>query len=66
MAMKSVRISVSSPGDEGAERKKTREIFERLQMEFNGLLKVEPYFWEHEPMQADTDFQSPIELPLQA
>ncbi len=29
----------------------------------SGLLKVEPYFWEHEPIRADTDFQSQIEPP---
>src|SRR4030095_13024973 len=61
--MKTVRIFLSSPGDVGAEREKAREIFERLQVEFSGLLKVEAYFWEHEPMRADTDFQSQIEPP---
>ncbi|MEY2499625.1 MAG: hypothetical protein QOD12_3181 [Verrucomicrobiota bacterium] len=61
--MKSVRIFVSSPGDVGAEREKTREIFDRLQAEFSGLLEVAPYYWEHEPMGAHTDPQSQIEPP---
>ena len=47
----------------GAEREKAREIFERLKLEFSGLLVLEPYFWEHEPMRAHTDFQSQIEPP---
>jgi WD40 repeat protein len=61
--MKTVRIFVSSPGDVGAEREKAREIFDRLQVEFSGLLRIAPYFWEHEPMRADTDFQTQIEPP---
>jgi hypothetical protein len=66
MAMKSVRIFVSSPADVGAKREKTREIFERLQVEFSELVKVEPYFWEHKPMRGETDFHSQIEQPLRA
>ena len=40
-----------------------REIFDRLQVEFSGLLEIAPYFWEHEPMRAHTDFQTQIEPP---
>ena len=61
--MKRVRIFISSPGDVGAEREKVREIFDRLQIEFSGLLEIAPYFWEHEPMRAHTDFQAQIEPP---
>ena len=61
--MKKVRIFLSSPGDVGAEREKAREIFERLQVEFSGLLEIAPYFWEHEPMRAHTDFQAQVEPP---
>ncbi|MEY2536401.1 MAG: hypothetical protein QOG67_141 [Verrucomicrobiota bacterium] len=61
--MKTVRIFISSPGDVAAEREKVREIFERLQVEFSGLLEIAPYFWEHEPMRAHTDFQAQIEPP---
>jgi WD40 repeat protein len=63
--MKTVRIFISSPGDVGAEREKAREIFDRLQVEFSGLLEIAPYFWEHEPMRADTDFQTQITPPSQ-
>jgi hypothetical protein len=35
--MRTVRIFISSPGDVGAERDKTREIFERLHVEFSGF-----------------------------
>jgi tetratricopeptide (TPR) repeat protein len=61
--MKTVRIFLSSPGDVGAEREKAREIFDRLQVEFSGLIEIAPYFWEHEPMRANADFQSQIEPP---
>jgi hypothetical protein len=63
--MKTVRVFVSSPGDVGAEREKASEIFARLQSEFSGRVAIEPYFWEHEPMFAHTDFQSQIEPPSQ-
>jgi Novel STAND NTPase 1 len=59
--MKPVRIFVSSPGDVGAEREKAREIFDRLQMEFSGVLHLKPYFWEHEPLRAHTDPQTQTE-----
>lgn len=61
--MKTVRVFISSPGDVGAEREKSAEIFARLQSEFSGRIAIEPYFWEHEPMLAHTDFQSQIEPP---
>ena len=61
--MKTVRIFLSSPGDVGAEREKAREIFDRLQVEFSGLIEIASYFWEHEPMRANADFQSQIEPP---
>src|SRR5688500_12063674 len=56
--MKTVRIFVSSPGDVATEREKAREVFERLQVEFSGVLQVLPYFWEHEPLRAHTDPQA--------
>jgi Novel STAND NTPase 1 len=59
--VKTVRIFVSSPGDVGAEREKAREIFDRLQMEFSGVLHIDPYFWEHEPLRAHTDPQTQTE-----
>lgn len=61
--MKRVRIFVSSPGDVAAEREKAREIFDRLQLEFSGLLEIDPYYWEHEPMFLHADYQSNIEPP---
>lgn len=61
--METVRIFVSSPGDVGAEREKAREIFDRLQVEFSGVLHLAPYFWEHEPMRAQMDFTTQIEPP---
>lgn len=62
--MKTVRIFVSSPGDVGAERVMARKIFDRLQVEFSGVLHIDPYFWEHEPLRAHTDPQTQTE-PLE-
>lgn len=61
--MKKIRFFISSPGDVVAEREKVAEIFARLQVEFSGLLQLDPYFWEHEPMCAHADFQTQIEPP---
>ena len=61
--VKTVRIFVSSSGDVGAEREKAREIFDRLQTEFSGLLEIVRYYWEHEPMFLHADYQSNIEPP---
>lgn len=61
--MKTIRIFISSPGDVGAEREKAREIFDRLQAKFSGVLRISPYFWEHEPMRATLDFTTQIERP---
>ena len=59
--MKTVRIFVSCPGDVGAERQKAREILDRLQAKFSGRLKIEPYWWEHEPTYVHADPQSQME-----
>ena len=61
--MKELRIFVSSPGDVGRERVVTSHVLNRLQGEFSRLVKLHPYFWEHEPMRATTDFQGNIPKP---
>ncbi len=58
-----LRIFVSSPGDVGREREVCSRVLDRLQAEFAGSIRLEPYFWEHEPMRAHKDFQSQIESP---
>jgi tetratricopeptide (TPR) repeat protein len=61
--VKALRIFVSSPGDVGRERVIAGHVLKRLQGEFSRRVKLHPYFWEHEPMRATTDFQGNIPKP---
>ncbi len=61
--MQSIRVFVSSPTDVAEERFIARGVAERLQGEFSGRLKLETFFWEHEPLLATTDFQTQIQSP---
>jgi eukaryotic-like serine/threonine-protein kinase len=54
------RIFVSSPGDVSTERKITERIIGRLGGEFRERGRLEPYFWEYEPMRHQNDFQFQI------
>ena len=63
--MKTLRIFVSSPGDVGSERVLTGRVLKQLQGEFSRRVLLEPYFWEHEPMRATTDFQGNIPTPAE-
>ena len=58
--MKTLRIFVSSPGDVGREREIAGKVIARLKAETAGRVDLDPYFWEHEPMHAGTDFQGQI------
>ena len=59
-----VKIFVSSPGDVGREREITQRVIARLQGEFSAHAKLDPYFWEHEPMLANSgDYQENIPAP---
>jgi hypothetical protein len=58
-----LRIFVSSPGDVGRERVIAGKVIDRLQGEFLTRVELEPYFWEHEPMRATTDYQGNISSP---
>ncbi|MBX9681389.1 MAG: AAA family ATPase, partial [Gemmataceae bacterium] len=57
-----VRIFVSSPGDVGPERLIVARVLQRLQGEFFSRLRLEPIFWEHEPVRATADYQSQFPL----
>ncbi len=63
--MNTLRIFVSSPGDVAQERALTERIIQSLQGRFMGYVKLEPVFWEHEPLLASSSFQSQIILPSQ-
>jgi hypothetical protein len=56
-----LRIFVSSPGDVGREREIAGKVMERVDAHFGRDVKLEPYFWEHEPMRGTGDFQESIE-----
>lgn len=58
------RIFISSPGDVGREREVACKVIERVDAWFSGRMKIEGYFWEHEPMRATRgDFQQQIPEP---
>ena len=65
MAVKTLRIFISSPGDVGQERLIATRVIERLQGEFAAFIKLEPILWEHEPLRASSHFQEQIVPPSQ-
>jgi hypothetical protein len=59
-----LKIFVSSPGDVGREREITQRVISRLQGEFSTRARLDPYFWEHEPMLANAgDYKENIPAP---
>lgn len=61
--MESLSIFVSSPGDVAQERMLTEGVIRRLQGEFRHRVRLEPIFWEHEPLVATDSFQDQIVRP---
>jgi hypothetical protein len=61
--VKTLRIFVSLLGDVGRERVLAAHVLDRVQGEFSRRVKLDPYFWEHEPMRASTDYQGNIPKP---
>lgn len=58
-----LQLFVSSPGDVAEERALTKRVIERLQGEFATRARLEPVFWEHEPLLATASFQEQIIKP---
>ena len=58
--MRTLRIFISSPGDVGREREIARRVIPRVEASFGRRIKLEPYFWEHEPMRGTFDPQQNI------
>ena len=52
-----LRIFVSSPGDVPVERDRAADVIARLQEEFKHYARLEPFFWEDEPVRATGTFQ---------
>ena len=63
MALKTLRVFVSSPGDVTEERLIARRVIGRLEAQFGDVLHLEPIFWEHEPLLATASFQEQIPRP---
>jgi hypothetical protein len=59
---RTVKVFVSSPGDVVNERVVMERVLQRLQGEFQARLRIEPVFWEHEPVRATADYQSQFPL----
>lgn len=64
--MATIRIFVSSPGDVSMERICAEKVIDRLQLEHSGRVKLEKFFWEHEPMRATASFNDPDNIPSTA
>jgi tetratricopeptide (TPR) repeat protein len=65
MSLISIKIFVSSPGDVAQERFLAEKVLIRLQNVYRHVCKLEPIFWEHEPLTADKSFQEGLISPRQ-
>jgi len=63
MNLERLRIFISSPGDVAEERVLANNLVRRLSDEFEQQLRIEPVFWEHEPLLATSTFQKQIPPP---
>ncbi len=60
--MTTIRLFLSSPGDVAQERRIAERVLARLDAEFPHA-RIEPYFWEYEPMVITKDYQEQIPAP---
>jgi hypothetical protein len=47
-----IKIFVSSPGDVEEERLIAQRVLQRLADQFSRVVRIEPIFWEHQPLLA--------------
>ena len=66
MALKTLRIFVSSPGDVAEERLIARRVIGRLEAQFGDVVQLMPVFWEHEPLLATASFQEQVPRPSES
>jgi AAA ATPase domain/PDZ domain len=64
--MLDLRVFVSSPHDVGNERAVCGTVVARLQLEFRGVVRLQPIFWENELLQPDKSFQPQLPRASQA
>ncbi|MEP2777553.1 MAG: AAA family ATPase [Luteolibacter sp.] len=62
--METIKIFVSSPADVSLERARSKRVVDKLGIEFAGRVKLEPFYWEHEPMRATDTFNGTDNIPL--
>jgi hypothetical protein len=60
-----LRIIVSSPGDGAPERFLAETVIGRLQAIYRHACRLEPIFWEHEPLTATSSFQEGLPSPAE-
>jgi tetratricopeptide (TPR) repeat protein len=65
VALKTLRIFISSPGDVAEERLIARRVIGRLDAQIGDAVRLQPVFWEHEPLLATASFQEQLVLPSQ-
>ncbi len=63
MALKTLRIFISSPGDVAEERLIARRVIGRLDSQMGDMLHLEAVFWEHHPLLASSSFQEQLPNP---
>ncbi len=63
MALRTVRIFISSPGDVAEERLLARRLIGRLDASFGGALQFESILWERFPLVATATFQEQLVRP---
>ncbi len=61
--MPTLSLFVSSPGDVNEERVIAARVIERVGEAFAHRVRLEPIFWEHEPMLMTETFQTQIQPP---
>ena len=63
MALKTLRIFISSPSDVAEERLIARRVIGRLDSQMGDVLHLEAVFWEHHPLLATSSFQEQLPNP---
>ena len=66
MALRTIRLFISSPGDVAEERAIARRLVGRLEAQFGGLVDFEAMLWERAPLEATATFQEQIVRPSEA
>jgi Tfp pilus assembly protein PilF len=63
IALKTLRIFISSPGDVAEERLIARRVIGRLDSQVGDVLHLQPVFWENQPLLATASFQEQLPNP---